>query len=331
MKRPNDIHTTAIAKSSVKDLIESRLDERERLLMEEATSEFDSRWERAQKTLKEREHIILGDLSENDRRFVQESCSISQIVSSLAVSISGGKQEILELMVRKTKLDSDNELPGNLRPTSLDLISEDLLIFDRAARFEAGLGPVSEEDHDGGGSAHFRELSEWLKDDLSGCVRRVASIPERIKSSSSPFEGLSDPSGIRVRLNPIFRTGDTAPYPEVFSDQIHQFQRALSSLAHLDFRRSLEDHKEQIDSKYLRLIAEFSSIIYEAAISTAPCSVDPLVVRKILPALLPQNDSLVRTLIEGIDLFFKRNFNHEKRIQRLVEFESTRRSRLGLG
>ena len=327
MKKSNEAMRVPTSGPTVKDLVDTRIAEREAQLMSEISDEFETRLKRAEKTLRDREDSILEGFPQEEKEFIKESCRVSEMRRRLASQLSAKREAIISGLCNKWEKNPDSNYVA--QAASLELLREDLHIFNSAAREMSGLDAVVPEINTPGFSInHSRALSDWVKSQLTIRFRGLERITASLGSREEARPNL-EVNNRQLSLRSMNYSEEVASDEEP-SAEIRQLHKILEMLRKVDFTRSLIDHQEQTDTKYLRVIAQFSSALFEKSQGTHSDTIDNLVPSKILPIVLQLNEALVHCVIEGIDLFCARNFPFDKRVQRLVEFESSRRARIGL-
>lgn len=313
---------------SVKDLVDNRLAQREEALVKEAENEFDARLIRAERTLQDREESILSEVSLEDREFITQSCSIERIREALDGIVYAKEREAIDLVSRAESSGPLADLPWSSRTPSVKEISNDLKIFDSAARESMGLL----ENYDSESYAREKLLVTTVRDGIQGHICAYLEQATAISNNIQPYAIPQldfDWTSSKMNLEPSPEQHESFLISEDASDKIIVFQRTLENLRIVDLRKPLEDYQDRVDSKFLKLIAEFSSLIHERSNTGSVSAVDPFVVKKVLPTVLVPEELVNRTL-EGVDLFLTRNFVHDKRLKRLIDFEMNRRARFGL-
>ncbi len=84
---------------------------------------------------------------------------------------------------------------------------------------------------------------------------------------------------------------------------------------------------ESLDAKYLRLIAEISSVVFETASRkdlSKECPIDPLIIRRLLPTILQDDDELLQDFVTVIGDYCGTYSGANTKLERLINMERNR-------
>ena len=114
------------------------------------------------------------------------------------------------------------------------------------------------------------------------------------------------------------------------SESAKLLMRKLQSSTELEYniQRQVDEELSTVDSKYLKLIAETASSVYavETKLGQELSSghLDPLWIKKVIPAILKSDESLAKDVIDSLSRFVSANYESNRRINKLVQIESAK-------
>jgi hypothetical protein len=166
-------------------------------------------------------------------------------------------------------------------------------------------------------------LTISLRDAFNSILTSRREKAPKPRTAEAPTVDLVLPDIVSL-LSKHDQTDDTFGLDDVhLRDLLNKLMRTDIVEHHL--HKSIDNEMMEIDSKYLKLIAEASSIIHTVAQGTTSTSEpDPIFVRKVLPAVLKDNEQLLQDMMIVIGEYCNNFVASNPRLERLLNLEKSR-------
>lgn len=326
---------------SVKQLI----DERIKKLEDQQISEIEAAFSQRQavitnsirvKALKLRNELVSIESIEATAATIHESigCKLSVLLDILTeicrTRPSLGMQRIdLEESIRNITGPSHKE---SEELVDIDGYVEEILQFDESVRSQF------DQYTDNSKSRNIEEeisqrivecVRTTVVDGICGSLRRdIATVPSE---ADVPYARIPKPQAGNCRNSShLPRSSDHGTIHQEKIESAKALIKRLQSNAELEYhtQRQIDDELALIDGKYLKLLAEASFSVYEESVKPTKnhitAGLDPAWTRKVLPAILKSNDTLVRDIIRVLSSYVSDEYSENRRIQKLVQIESSK-------
>jgi len=317
---------TRIAQTqSVKDLVDERFRQKEEQALRDIDAEFLNKSMKAESTLQSRMNDLMTSITADERSAILRPGTLTDLSSFIDAQ--------LDCLAARLDTFLDNGGPSTYPPNPAggscmerihDLLSQsecDLSVFEELTHDEL----VRNLDLSGTVSTPSESLSSKAGTAMTTSLESIYSALDQLETThSTPSYTISLSSSLPPVALPRFLAHSTS---DPLADEIHRLQEVVRKLArHPNPGRQVETVLADIDSKYLKMIAEISNLIFQA-IEGSHQRIDPLVCNKVLPVALSQDATLMNQLSHGIAAYLGGN-SHDKKVERLVQFEMNRISRL---
>lgn len=307
---------------TVYELIDQRLADREEQLKREIQREFECKYEKAIQSLESESASFADNLSRYSSASRQAATFTADVESKLQEL-----EESVRVYARVLRDRTETGVPFKYPDLNfVETVRIDLLLFRRAVH-KQWLVSVDESGDQKTNEA-AREISESLYRSFAFISRKLGDLLEQSSSSTIPSLDLT----IEAELDEIHRLSPDSlneDYANEIRGELTRLRLMLQKLeAWSPENAPAESDLKRLDEKYLRMIAELSTLVFDLGSNGVPSTEGNAVIARTLPCVLSANPDLLFSFLEGADDFIQHRFPTDKRLARFVQFELSRWSRL---
>jgi len=242
----------------------------------------------------------------------------------------GTLSNVLHQICPKTDCDERNGL------VNVDAYVEDLLRFDQAIQLDYIAAncqtPIVDEEVE---DRVIGELGQIVKTKVAEFISSLEPMSSNRSCRPIPRvpEGVVYKNKKSVNFARTVKPQDPVGNRHASSNNTHQLLQKLQDPAEIERNITAQVCAEMvdIDNKYLKLIADASTLTYNESMKRGtldgkPDQVDSLWIKRVIPAILRLNPDMICDTVNALSEYASENYSTNKRIQKIIQLETTRTS-----